>query len=337
MKQPRSTTWTWIWMRGSHRSAIQFSMSPKLAIGGLILLLCLIAALIIGLVIYQANMRQLQENSISLRAQLLQQDQDIAVMQANLDSINERSSGLLDQIQKVTQLESQLKQVIQSSSSSAVKFNQISGDKTALQPSKVSVPSDRIIPHTQVGGEYVPLLPDSTSLPDRPTPEETKRNLDTIDHTLERWDSEIPKLLAQAEQAKKLIDATPTFWPTTSARITSSFGGRTDPFHSNKAQHNGIDIGGERGDPILASATGVVIEQGYDAAKGNYIIIRHSDQFTTRYLHLSQIDVTEGQNVQKGEQIGLLGSTGRSTGPHLHFEIHSNNDPIDPMHILIEP
>lgn len=336
MKQPRSTTWTWVWMRGPNRSAVQFSMSPKLAIGGLIFLLCLIASMIIGLVIYQTNMRQLQESNISMKSQLLQKDQDIAALQADLDVINEKSSDLLDQIQEVTMLESQLKQVIQSSSSVPYN-NRVSSDTTALHPSKVSVSSDRNLTTTQVGGEYLPLLPDYKSLSYNLTPEDTKRKLDAIDQTLERWDAAIPELLSQAEQAKKKIDATPTLWPTVSTRITSSFGGRSDPFNNSEAYHNGLDIGGDRGDHVLASATGVVIEQGYDSAKGNYIIIRHSDQITTRYLHLSKIDVTEGQAVKKGEPIGELGSTGRSTGPHLHFEIRNNNEPIDPMLMLIVP
>lgn len=336
MKQPRSTTWTWVWMRGPNRSAVQFSMSPKLAIGGLILLLCLIASMIIGLVIYQTNMRQLHESNTQLQSQLQQKDKDIAIMQANIDVIHEKSSNLLDQMQEVTKLETQLKQVIQSAST-AQNVKSVSTDKTASQPFKSSMTPLNPLLSTQVGGEYTPMHPEVTALSYTPAPTDTLLQLDTIDQTLERWNSDIPALLSQADQVKKRIEATPTLWPTASTLITSPFGGRNDPFNNSEAYHNGLDIGGDRGDDVLASAAGTVIEAGYDSGKGNYIIIRHTDQLTTRYLHLSKIGVIDGQVVKKGDVIGQLGTTGRSTGPHLHFEIRNNGNPIDPLLMLIAP
>ena len=126
----------------------------------------------------------------------------------------------------------------------------------------------------------------------------------------------------------------PTTWPVKKNKITSKFGLRTDPFLKRTTFHTGIDIRGNTGEPVYATAKGEVIFANYSRGHGNYIIIKHSDQDETRYAHLSKVDVQVGDSVEKGEQIGAVGSTGRSTGPHLHYEIIENGDPVDPMHYL---
>ena len=127
---------------------------------------------------------------------------------------------------------------------------------------------------------------------------------------------------------------TPSFWPTESSRVTSSFGYRKDPFTRRTAFHAGIDIAGRSGDPVYAAADGVVTEAGYDRGLGYYVTIRHEGGLKTNYFHLRKYLVKKGQRVEQGEQIGLLGSTGRSTGPHLHFEVVENGKNVDPMTYL---
>ncbi|HOF50290.1 MAG TPA: M23 family metallopeptidase [Candidatus Colwellbacteria bacterium] len=117
-------------------------------------------------------------------------------------------------------------------------------------------------------------------------------------------------------------------WPTQGRQITSPFGMR------DGRMHNGIDIGVNSGTPVYAAADGVVSYAGYDSdGYGNYIILEHSSGYTTLYGHLlslgSAVDV--GEEVARGQQIALSGSTGRSSGPHLHFEIRLNNNPINPL------
>lgn len=116
-----------------------------------------------------------------------------------------------------------------------------------------------------------------------------------------------------------------------SYRLTSGFGYRTDPINGGRRMHNGTDFAGARGTPIHAPAAGTVIFAGRQRGYGNFIEIRHSNGFTTRYGHLSRIRVSNGERVSHGQRIGDMGNTGRSTGTHLHYEVRRNGDPVNPM------
>lgn len=113
--------------------------------------------------------------------------------------------------------------------------------------------------------------------------------------------------------------------------ITSGFGYRKDPYTEQYALHAGIDFGVDAGTPIKAAKAGVVIFAGQETGYGNYTCIEHGGGFSTCYAHQAAIDVTVGQTVSQGQIIGLVGSTGYSTGPHLHFETRVNGNPVDPM------
>ncbi len=118
-------------------------------------------------------------------------------------------------------------------------------------------------------------------------------------------------------------------WPV-SGTITSPFGWRHSPFGSGLEFHQGLDIGAPMGATITAAAGGTVINAGWYGGYGNYILIDHGGGISTGYGHCSQIFVANGQQVQKGQAIGAVGSTGASTGPHLHFEVRINGKPVDP-------
>jgi murein DD-endopeptidase MepM/ murein hydrolase activator NlpD len=115
---------------------------------------------------------------------------------------------------------------------------------------------------------------------------------------------------------------------------TSGFGMRIDPFIKAPAMHSGLDFRGNTGEPIRATAAGKVAEAGWNGGYGKMVEIDHGNGFTTRYGHLSQIDVHVGQHVRSGQTIGRLGSTGRSTGPHLHYETRIDGDAVDPQKFL---
>jgi murein DD-endopeptidase MepM/ murein hydrolase activator NlpD len=116
--------------------------------------------------------------------------------------------------------------------------------------------------------------------------------------------------------------------------ITSGFGPRSDPFLARAAMHSGIDFRGDTGDPTRATAPGRITEVGYNGGYGKMIEIDHGYGLTTRYAHLSAFDVAVGDIVERGQVIGRIGSTGRSTGPHLHYEIRIDGEAIDPMRFL---
>lgn len=120
--------------------------------------------------------------------------------------------------------------------------------------------------------------------------------------------------------------------------ITDWFGIRRNPFGEGGSEfHQGIDIAVDFGTPVTATADGIVIWAAPYSGYGNLVVIYHSNGLTTRYGHLSRITVEPGQRVRRGDQIGHAGSTGRSTGPHVHYEIRQNDQPIDPANYISKP
>jgi len=127
----------------------------------------------------------------------------------------------------------------------------------------------------------------------------------------------------------------PEGWPLLSGGVvTSKFGYRRHPITGRSSLHKGIDIAGKVGSDIVAMADGLVIFSGRKSGYGNVVEIRHANGLETRYAHNSRNVVKEGDMVRKGQVIAKLGSTGRSTGPHVHFEVRRNGDAVDPMRYL---
>jgi len=129
--------------------------------------------------------------------------------------------------------------------------------------------------------------------------------------------------------------ATPTLWPVTGP-ITSWFGERTDPFNGEGAFHSGIDISCSYGQPVVAPADGTVIYADVYTGYGRMIEIDHGNGIVTRYGHLSGFAVGDGDTVRRGQVIGYVGLSGRSTGPHLHYEVRINDTPVNPYKYLRE-
>jgi murein DD-endopeptidase MepM/ murein hydrolase activator NlpD len=138
------------------------------------------------------------------------------------------------------------------------------------------------------------------------------------------------------EQREKLAAATPSIWPA-HGWLTGTFGGRSDPFTGEPGFHQGLDISTEKGQPVFATADGDVDSAAYTGDYGNLIVIRHAFGLATRYGHLSAFAVKPGQRVTRGQVIGYVGSTGRSTGAHLHYEILANGQLINPLQLLTQP
>jgi len=140
--------------------------------------------------------------------------------------------------------------------------------------------------------------------------------------------------LEETEQKlRKYIDSMPTLWPV-SGRISSGYGERKDPFTNRKSFHEGIDIAADYGQEIKAAGSGKVIFAGWDNLYGRTVIIDHGYGIKTLYGHTSKIAVNVNQEVKKGDLIAYVGSSGRSTGAHLHFEVHLNGTPVNPLDYL---
>ena len=132
------------------------------------------------------------------------------------------------------------------------------------------------------------------------------------------------------EEIEHLVPAGSTVWPV-DGRISSPFGQRTDPILGGTRMHPGIDIAASSGTPIKAAGDGVVVMAGSNGGYGNWTLIDHGGGLATGYAHQSRIGVRIGQHVSTGEIIGNVGSTGASTGPHLHWEVRVNGTPVDLM------
>jgi murein DD-endopeptidase MepM/ murein hydrolase activator NlpD len=140
--------------------------------------------------------------------------------------------------------------------------------------------------------------------------------------------------LGRMDAMERALAAIPTAMPAASMMMSSGFGYRSDPFTGGGAMHAGLDFKGPVGTPILAAAKGTVVLAGFNGGYGKTIEIRHANGLVTRYAHLSGLNVRRGQMVERGVQIGRMGSTGRSTGSHLHFEVRLNGQAINPRKFL---
>lgn len=134
----------------------------------------------------------------------------------------------------------------------------------------------------------------------------------------------------RVEQMEDAMASLPSFVPAKNYTLTSGFGFRYDPFHGRGAQHAGLDLAGAHGEPIYAAAAGRVVRAERYGAYGNTIDIDHGRGILTRYAHLSSINVAVGDKVGIGEHIAAMGSTGRSTGTHLHYEVRIDGQPVNP-------
>ncbi|MXP26363.1 peptidoglycan DD-metalloendopeptidase family protein [Altererythrobacter indicus] len=138
--------------------------------------------------------------------------------------------------------------------------------------------------------------------------------------------------LAAGPQMKIFV---PAGMPVEGVTLTSGYGMRNHPVLHKRAAHKGVDLAGPRGTPVYATADGTVGKAQYFGSYGNYVQIEHGGDLETRYAHLSSYTVNAGEHVKKGELIGYIGTTGRSTGPHLHYEVRVDGEAVDPRPYMI--
>ncbi len=160
------------------------------------------------------------------------------------------------------------------------------------------------------------------------------QSLDNLDTEISVQTQEKSDLYDFLENQKSMFACTPSIWAA-NGWVSSNFGYRTSPFTGVKEFHNGIDIAAKTGTPIIAPADGVVSSAGKTHGFGNLLTVNHGYGMKTIYAHLSEIIAKKGQAIKRGEIIGLIGNTGRSTGPHLHYEIHVEGVPVNPTRYIL--
>ena len=142
------------------------------------------------------------------------------------------------------------------------------------------------------------------------------------------------ELMEYLEDQKSLLASTPSIWPVR-GWTTSGFGYRTSPFTGRREMHRGVDVATRTGTPIIAPADGVVVFAGREGGFGNLVVLDHGYGIATRYGHCSKLNVKIGQKVKRGDVVGFVGNTGRSTGPHLHYEVAVNGVAVNPMRYIL--
>lgn len=160
-----------------------------------------------------------------------------------------------------------------------------------------------------------------------------RKNIEKLKEEASEREKSFNELMGFLREQKSILASTPSFWPV-QGWVTSGFGTRRSPFSSGIEFHKGIDISTRYGKAIMAPADGLVVKSGYESADGNTIRIEHGHGFSTAYLHLSKIAARKGERIKKGDVIGYVGDTGRSTGPHLHYSVFVNNVPVNPQKYL---
>lgn len=191
-----------------------------------------------------------------------------------------------------------------------------------------------------LAGLPVPVVKDPISMggplvaPHDLTVQEIQSAMNGFEQLVTQHDQSLSALESQLFDLKMKRMMIPTQKPVTFSEVGSGFGWRIDPFTGHSALHTGLDFGASVGTPILAAAGGVVVVQSYHPDYGNMIEIDHGNNVITRYAHASKVYVKNGDLVKRGQKIAEIGTTGRSTGPHLHFEVWIQGVPQDPQKFL---
>ncbi|HEX7343397.1 MAG TPA: M23 family metallopeptidase [bacterium] len=181
-----------------------------------------------------------------------------------------------------------------------------------------------------IGGALPAPISDSTGA------EDLLVKIGLMERQIGLQENSLTEVRSQLDAQADLLNSIPSIRPLGGGAYSSGYGRRRDPFTGRLEPHYGVDFNGPTGLPVYAAADGVVIHAEREPAYGNAIVIDHGHGYKTLYAHLSRIGVQRGERVERGETIGALGNTGRSTGPHLHYEVIYQNRNLDPLDFMFD-
>lgn len=210
------------------------------------------------------------------------------------------------------------------------------GDRASLEPEQIRAMQrlPAVVKTRAAGGASESNAPISHVLSsDFISPEDT---FGVLRNLLSGLEQRLGHVRRDVERQETLAAATPSIWPT-HGWLSGTYGRRADPFTGDSDFHRGLDIATEEGRPVFATADGTISSASRSGQYGNLVTINHAFGLSTRYGHLSRFNVTAGQSVTRGDVIGYVGSTGRSTGSHLHYEIRVNGRLLNPLQLLTQP
>ncbi|MFD0589832.1 peptidoglycan DD-metalloendopeptidase family protein [Paenibacillus sp. GCM10027627] len=342
MKRARKPAWSFVVMRGADKTVKQFSVSKRSVVAAPVAAIVAISGTVAGLQLKAAyELKQLEDELSSQSAQFTQtitgmdgviagKDEAIVSLQQQLLELSRQTEEMKLKMKELGELEGKLKQFIENygGSTSGLSNTEASG-KTSGSVQTLSARSQTSTPLPSIG--FSADMMGMASLA-----QHSSLDLQALSSMVDTLEQSMEQTLLKAQNKRITVDSSPTLWPTRSKKLTSGFGYRKDPFTGRATFHAGIDIDGEIGDAVFSAADGTVSDTGFDSRQGNYVIIDHRGGLQTAYMHLKRIDAKNGDKVVRGEKIGLLGNSGRSTGPHLHFQIMQRNEPLNPLTYLAQ-
>jgi murein DD-endopeptidase MepM/ murein hydrolase activator NlpD len=329
----RHKKFTFMVIRDANSSVVRFQLSAIILVIGLTITIVLLTGAITAFLLYQGNtgqiglLKQQLSSSVGKYEQIINGKNDhIDELQTNVADLSAQAKTINNRMTDIKNLESQLKKMVGIETDSSAKTN-----GTADQSTKaVNVDEQQLSMDGGTGGEELPITKEEMGL----LVDQTRDDFLSIGKQIELLKPELEFTKDAVAKQQKQLQVTPTIWPTDSRKVTSLFGIRLDPFTHRATFHAGLDISGDTGDPIYAAADGTVISADRSPSHGNNILLSHTNGVRTHYSHLSKILTKVGDKVRKGDIIGELGNTGRSTGPHLHYEVIINGKNVDPRPYL---
>ena len=315
-KRKRSPKWSVVLVREPDRAVRQFEVSRTLAVAlptaaALTVVGCLAGVSLSAEQRIQELEAQLKRQSAEMEETVAEKNGHIVYLSGRLAEVDREAADMRRRLEQIHELEGKLRAFIREYGEGVVpeapgsrgevvtaSFGGVSADAQAMKDAEAE-------------SDFAELL----------------RLLDGLALTMDA---------IRERERQRQFEATsePSSWPTVSRKLTSGFGYRKDPFTGRTAFHAGVDIDGNTGDPVFAAGSGIVKEAGFHSERGNYIVIAHRNGIESSYYHLQKIEVRKGDQVMRGDRIGRLGSTGRSTGSHLHFEITVGDQAVSPLRYL---
>lgn len=304
------------------RSMFRFRMPLTLVAVAVTLAVLLIAALGALYKLHRHNLALLEalENQLTMKENememtILHKNERIQQLQNDILSLSEQADQIRSKVEELQRLERELREL------TGTGHPEENGRQVEIASSAGALPS---------GGTLLPVPDDQF----HHFVAYTESRMSDLDRSMTSLKSSLTQAKEELIKRQEILRVTPNIWPTDSRKVSSEYGYRRDPFTRRLSMHTGIDIAGRHGAPVYAAADGKVITARYESGEGNHIVIDHTRGLRTVYMHLSKFAVKEGDTVKKGEVIGYIGSTGRSTGPHLHYEILVWGRQVDPADYL---
>lgn len=242
-------------------------------------------------------------------------------LEAQLQSLLDDNEKMLRDMSEINTLETKLRRALIRDTDSSKLGSDLSMAAPTTADTNVSAPR-----YLGQGGPGIMGISEMTSVL-------TAQNKN-MEQKIDEKKTSLSELLAELEGRNNKRSVFPDLWPTRGGTISSLYGARTGPMNGGYDWHPGVDIAVEFGEPVYASAMGTIEIAGWNGGYGRYVRINHGGGYETAYGHMSGIAVAPGQVVRKGEIIGFVGSSGYSTGPHVHFEVFVDGQNVDPMYML---